>query len=82
MRGARTVLVVHGKLALQLLSDAGHVCFCCVLGKVLFGVVTGCDVVKTDIYIGWWGSWAAGIWGRRYGLAADVRRGMSQFQAS
>lgn len=50
MRGARTVLVVHGKLALQLLSDAGHVCFCCVLGKVLFGVVTSCDVVRIDIY--------------------------------
>ena len=25
-----TVLVVHGKLALQLLSDAGHVCGLCV----------------------------------------------------
>lgn len=39
---AHTVLVVHGKLALQLLSDAGHVCVC------VFGVdaVTGCDVVK------------------------------------
>ena len=28
-----TVLVVHGKLALQLLSDAGHVCFCCVVER-------------------------------------------------
>ena len=30
-----TVLVVHGQLALQLLSDAGHICFCCA-GKVLW----------------------------------------------
>ena len=32
------------------------------------------------IYIRWWGSWSAASWCRRYGLAGDVRRGMSQFR--
>lgn len=38
-----TVLVVHGKLALDLLSDVGHVCGLFVSGGV--DRVTGCDVV-------------------------------------
>jgi len=43
-----SVLVVHGKLALQLLSDVGHVCSRCVYVAVGFTEVvvlsTGCDV--------------------------------------
>ena len=47
-RDRLTVLVVHGKLALQLLSDVGHVCSRCVDVAVGFTEVvvlsTGCDV--------------------------------------
>jgi len=43
-----TVLVVHGKLALQLVSDVGHDRSCVVLAVSVTGVVlllwTGCDV--------------------------------------